>query len=78
MKAYTLRLDDELLEGLKYICLEERKSIKKMLLDLIQEKLTAYSIPKRREEQEGTRVKKILDKIQDKDVIQLIREDRER
>jgi len=38
MKAYTLRLDDELLTKLKYISLEEKRSIKDILLDLIKKR----------------------------------------
>ena len=84
MKAYTLRLDENTLKMLKYISIEEKKCIRDLLLELIQERiasdsrLTEMLDSEKVWDKERNRVMKILNKCRDKDFFQFIREDRER
>jgi len=80
MKAYTLRLDDELLIKLKYISLAEKRSIRDILLDLIEKKVSEVEslYPQIKQKDEINQVANILNKISDFDVYRIIREDRER
>jgi hypothetical protein len=85
MKAYTLRLEDNVLQALKYISLEEHKSVKVLLTEMIEQKAVS-SGGKARElvngksahDREYRQVQAILHKVSDADVVKYIREDRER
>ena len=77
MKAYTLRIDDELLNKIKYIALEENKNIREILLELLENKVKNFDFPKA----SNTKNKKlnlILNKIPDNDILKIIRDDRGR
>ena len=85
MKAYTLRLEDNVLQALKYMSLEEHKSVKDVLTELIEQK-AMLSGGKARElvragkkpGSEYQRVRTILAKVAHSDVVKYIREDRSR
>ena len=47
MKAYTLRIDDELLNKIKYISIEENKTIREILLELIEIRSVITIFPKK-------------------------------
>lgn len=84
MKAYTLRLDENTLKMLKYISIEEKKCIRDLLLELIQQRIASDSRLTEMLDSEKTwnkelnSVIKILDKCRDEDFFQFIREDRKR
>lgn len=84
MKAYTLRLDENTLKMLKYISIEEKKCIRDLLLELIQQRiasdsrLTEMLDSEKAWDKELNSVIEILDKCRDKDIFQFIREDRKR
>lgn len=80
MKAYTLRINEDVLKKLKYISLEEKKNIREILLELIDTKIYRYKLPfsKKNPEEEAAEVKKILNKLSDKKVLASIRQDRKR
>ena len=77
MKAYTLRIEEELLNKLKHISIEERKTIRELLIELIHLKIyeSEYTTI---EEGEVEKVASILTRIEDNKVFHRIREDRER
>ena len=75
MKAYTLRIEEDLLNKLKHISIEERKTVRELLIELIRIKIaeSEYIIP---EEEEAGKVASILAKFKDNLVFRRIREDR--
>ena len=77
MKAYTLRIEEELLNKLKHISIEERKTIRELLIELIHLKISESEYTTI-EEGEVEKVASILTKIEDNQVFHRIREDRER
>ncbi len=72
------------LKMLKYISIEEKKCIRDLLLELIQQRiasdsrLTEMLDSEKSWDKELNSVMAILDKCRDKDFFQFIREDRER
>ncbi len=77
MKAYTLRIEEELLNKLKHISIEERKTIREILIELIHLRISESEYTTV-EEGEMEKVASILTKIEDNQVFHRIREDRER
>ncbi|MEI6438009.1 MAG: hypothetical protein WCO69_04585 [Candidatus Omnitrophota bacterium] len=84
MKAYTLRLEDNEMQALKYVGIEERRPLRDILVELIRQRATRY--PSARKLLEATssleerydRVKHILKKVSARSVVASIREDRDR
>ena len=80
MKAYTLRLDDHLLMSIKEIGLKENKSLKKFIIEAIEEKLSKNASKsegfKRRKLYE--RAARLASRLTDEQVVASIREDRDR
>lgn len=80
MKAYTLRLDDQLLMSIKEIGLKENKSLKQFIIEAIEEKISRQASKhedlKRRKMYE--RAARLASRLTDQQVVDSIREDRER
>ena len=80
MKAYTLRLDDQLLMSIKEIGLKENKSLKRFIIEAIEEKISRQAPKsedyKRRKMYE--RAARLASRLTDEQVVAYIREDRER
>ena len=80
MKAYTLRLEDQLLMAIKEIGLKENKSLKQFIIEAIEEKLSKNTSKtedlKRRKMYE--RAARLASRLTDEQVVASIREDRER
>ena len=78
MKAYTLRLEDQLLTTLKEIGFKEKKSLKSIIIEALQEKIF-----KRGKNSQNLKEKKLMEKtarlasrLNDQQIIASIREDR--
>jgi predicted DNA-binding ribbon-helix-helix protein len=78
MKAYTLRLEDQLLTILKEIGFREKKSLKSIIIEALQEKIF-----KRGKSSQNLKEKKLMEKaarlasrLNDQQIIASIREDR--
>jgi hypothetical protein len=80
MKAYTLRLDDDTSGALKRVSLQEKKTIREILLELIRQKITlAVSRGERiREQKEFEDNLRLLNRLSIERVAHVIRKDRER
>lgn len=80
MKAYTLRLDDNVLETLKHIGIKERKTVREIMLELIEKKISANSSRNEsiKEQKEMEKVVRLLNRASVERVIKSIRKDRER
>ena len=79
MKAYTLRLDNQVLDNLKYISLQEKKSIRQILIELIEQRLnnkTTKDVTK--QQQEFKKILPLLNRISSVSMTESIREDRHR
>jgi hypothetical protein len=80
MKAYTLRLDDDTSSALKRVSLQEKKTIRKIMLELIRQKigLTVSRGERIREQQELEDNLRLLNRLSVEKVTRTIGEDRGR
>ncbi len=80
MKAYTLRMDDDILGELKTIGIKEKKSIRKLLMDLIASRISkdAEKSDNIVEQRRHSRVQKLLQRLPEEQVTRSIREMRNR
>lgn len=76
MKAYTLRLDNEMFGKLKHLSIQEGKTVRELLLQLIQNYISHRK--RNRNKQLDKKTMEILRKIPDEEFINNIREERER
>ena len=77
MKAYTLRLEDELLSTLKEIGLKEKKSLKAIILEALQEKifLRGKDSQSLKEKKLMQRAARLASRLSDEQIVSSIRED---
>jgi hypothetical protein len=80
MKAYTLRLEDSVLDTLKHIGIKEQKNVREIVLDLIDRRISRgisdnESIKEQREMEKAV---KLLERLPTQKVVQSIRRERER
>ena len=80
MKAYTLRLEEDLMLALKQVSLKEKKSLKTVIIEALK-----TTIFKRTSKSESLKEQKLLQRaahlagrLSDADVMRSIREDRDR
>ena len=80
MKAYTLRLSDNVLTNLKFLSLHEKKTVRQILLEIIEERLRKKNTKKQHPEikQSQQRMARLLQRVPLERVVESIREDRER
>jgi len=80
MKAYTLRMEDQLLDTLKEIGLKERKSLKTIIIEALREKIFTRSIKSQsfKEKKLMVRAAHLASRLSDEEVVASIREDRNR
>ncbi|MBF0388256.1 MAG: hypothetical protein HQL20_10490 [Candidatus Omnitrophica bacterium] len=84
MKAYTLRLEDNEMQALKYVGIEERRPLKDIIVEMIRQRATRYPAAQRLLVESSSldaryaRVKHVLRKISAKSVAASIRKDRDR
>ncbi|VAX37662.1 hypothetical protein MNBD_UNCLBAC01-1657 [hydrothermal vent metagenome] len=84
MKAYTLRIEDNLLNTLKHIGIETHKSVREILLDAAKKEIDFYkNIIKfenisNKEDLEAKKISRILSKCSDKNIVTSIQSDRQR
>jgi len=80
MKAYTLRMDDNILGELKTIGIKEKKSIRKLLMDLIASRISkdAEKSDSIAEQRRLSRVQRLLQRLPEEQVTRSIREMRNR
>ena len=80
MKAYTLRLEDELLSTLKEIGLKEKKSLKAIIIEALQEKIfsRAKSSQSLGEKKLMQRAARLASRLSDEEIVSSVREDRSR
>ena len=80
MKAYTLRLNDQVLQELKYIGLKEHKSIRQILLELVEDRMHSpyIKLQPSHEKQKLNKVMSLLNRVPVSDIVKSIRQDRER
>ena len=79
MKAYTLRLDTQILDNLKYISLQEKKSIRQILIELIEQRLNnKMTKDLTKQQQEFKKISSLLNRISSVSMTESIREDRHR
>ena len=80
MKAYTLRLDNDILTALKHIGLRESKTVREIMLDLIFKKISANASASEqiKEQRDLKKAAELLKRLPVKKVVSAIREDRER
>ena len=80
MKAYTLRMEDELLTALKEVGLKEKKSLKSIILEAVHDKLfsRANKSQSLKEQKLLQRAAKLASRLSDEEVVASIREDRDR
>ena len=80
MKAYTLRMDDDLLSAVKQIGLKEKKSVKDIILEALKQRIygrasKAQQIKERKVLERGAL---LASRLSDQQVVASIREDRDR
>jgi predicted transcriptional regulator len=80
MKAYTLRLEDELIDTLKEISHKEKKSLRAIIVEALQ-----VEILKRVSKSESLKEQRLMDRaahlasrLKDEDILRSVREDRHR
>jgi predicted transcriptional regulator len=80
MKAYTLRMEDQLLDTLKEIGLKERKSLKAIIIEALREKIFVRSVKSQnfKEKRLMARAAQLASRLSDKEIVASIREDRNR
>jgi hypothetical protein len=80
MKAYTLRLDDVVLNALKHIGIIENKSVRQLLLELIDHRISrGISVNENLKEQhELENAVKLLKRLPTQKVVESIRREREK
>ena len=80
MKAYTLRMEDELLDALKEVGLREKKSLKSIIIEALQDKLFARANKSQslKEKKVLQRAAQLASRLSDEQVVASIREDRDR
>ncbi len=80
MKAYTLRMEDQLLDTLKEIGLKEKKSLKAIIIEALRDKIFARSIKSQnfKEKKLMARAAHLASRLSDKEIVASIREDRNR
>lgn len=80
MKAYTLRMEEDLMTALKEISIKEKKSLKVIILDALQNKIFSRmsKSDKLKEQKLLQRAAHLAHRLSDKDVLHSIREDRAR
>jgi len=80
MKAYTLRLEDELISTLKQVSLREKKSLRAIIIEAIQAKIftQASKSENLKEQRLMERAARLAGRLKDGDIVTSIREDRQR
>ena len=80
MKAYTLRLDDGILDALKHIGIKEKKSVREIVLELIEKKISqnVSNNESIKEQREMERAAKLLSRLPTEKVVESIRREREK
>lgn len=80
MKAYTLRMEDDILTALKEAGLKEKKSIRDIILEALREKLFARARKSQslKEQKMLQRAAILASRLSDEEIVASIREDRKR
>lgn len=80
MKAYTLRLEDELISTLKQVSLKEKRSLRAIIIEAIQVKIStlASKSDNLKEQRMMERASRLASRLKDEDIVASIREDRHR
>ncbi len=80
MKAYTLRMDDSLLMSIKQLGLKEKKTVKDIILEALQERIyqRASKSQDLKEKKLFERAAMLASRLSDKQVVASIHEDRDR
>ena len=80
MKAYTLRLEEELMSTLKEIGLREKKSLKTIICEALREKIFSRGKNSQSLEEKKLmgRAARLASRLDDKEIVSSIREDRGR
>lgn len=78
MKAYTIRMDDSLLEQLKLKAVQEKTTIRQLVLDGINEIMKKKKKKKILTSSESKRMSELCSRVSTEQVVQWIREDRDR
>jgi hypothetical protein len=80
MKAYTLRLDDGVLDALKHIGIKEKKTVREIVLECIEKRIShkLSEDESLKEQQEMEKVAKLLSRLPTQKVIESIRKEREK
>ena len=80
MKVYTLRMEDSLLSVLKQIGIKEKKSIRDIILEALQQRLYARASKSEefKEQKILQRAAFLANRLSKEDVVRAIREDRGR
>jgi hypothetical protein len=80
MKAYTLRMDEDMLTSIKQLGLKEKKSIKEIILEALQERVYQRATKSQdlKEKKLFQRAAMLASRLSDKQVLDSIHEDRNR
>ena len=80
MKAYTLRIEENLLSTLKQIGIKEKKTIREIILDALQKRIhdRASKTQELKERKMLQRAALLAGRISKEDIVSAIREDRNR
>jgi hypothetical protein len=80
MKAYTLRLDDGVLDTLKHIGIKEKKTIREIMLECIEKRISHRLSENEslKEQREMEKVAKLLSRLPTHKVVESIRKEREK
>ena len=76
MKAYTFRLEDDIFESLKYIGLKEKKPIRQILIELVQQRVSkAIQSDEQKTKKQNKQVQELTNRVTIVEVIHSLRED---
>jgi hypothetical protein len=80
MKAYTLRLDDGVLDALKHIGIKEKKTVREIVLECIEKRIShrLSEDESLNEQREMKTAAKLLSRLPAQTVVQSIRKEREK
>jgi hypothetical protein len=80
MKSYTLRLDDEVLDALKHIGIIENKTVREIVLECIEKRISRKLSEGEslKEQREMEKAAKLLTRLPTQKVIESIRKEREK
>ncbi len=80
MKVYTLRLEDEFISTLKEIGLKEKKSLRTIIIEALQDKIfkRVSKSDSLKEQKKMEHVARLASRLKDDDILKSLREDRQR